>query len=59
MVELVRTAIGYGVMMALQDMAGLERKLRVNPGGSLADALTADAEGFIQTRADLIEAVTA
>lgn len=56
-VDLVRNAIGYGVMMALEDKSGLIAKLSINPGGSLADALTADAEGFVRTRADLVEAV--
>lgn len=58
-VELVRNAIGYGVMMALEGKADLLAKLQsLGPGTTLADALTGDAEKFIETRADLIEAVT-
>lgn len=58
MTELVRTAIGYGVMMALEGQDELVAKLqRLGPNESLADALTGDAEGFIRTRADLVESV--
>lgn len=56
-VDLVRQAIGYGVMMALEGREGLIAKLSAgDPNGSLADALISDAEGFIRTRADLVEA---
>ncbi|UCZ58694.1 hypothetical protein [Mycolicibacterium phocaicum] len=59
MTDLVVNAIGYGVMMALEDREGLIRKIsQAGPSASLADALIPDAEGFIDTRADLVEAVT-
>lgn len=59
-VELVRGAIGNGVLMALEDRAGLLAKLRAaGPGASVADALTADAEEFVRIRGDLVEAVQA
>lgn len=58
MTELVVNAIGYGVMMALEDRDGLIAKLQTLPSkGTLADALVPDAEGFIQTRADLVSSV--
>lgn len=58
LVDLVRGAIGYGVMMALEGKSDLLTKLSALPAnGSLADALTPDAEGFIRMRADLVEAV--
>lgn len=56
--ELALNAMGYGVMMALEDPHGLRAKvLAVGPGGTLADALRADAEAFCVTRADLVQAV--
>lgn len=59
-VELVRGAIGNGVLMALEDQPGLLAKMRAaGPGASVADALTADAEEFVRVRADLVEAVKA
>ncbi|TGB37893.1 hypothetical protein [Mycolicibacterium peregrinum] len=55
-VDLVRQAMGYGVLMALEDRAGLVAKLQaVGPGGSFPDALTSDAEGFVSMRRDLVE----
>lgn len=59
-VDLVRTAMGYGVMMVLDGKAELIAKLQSqSPAGSLADALTDNAEQFIKTRADLVEAIQA
>lgn len=56
--ELVRNAIGCGVMMALENRDELIRKLRSLPAdGTLADALTQDAESFVRYRTDLIEDV--
>lgn len=58
-VDLVRNAMGYGVMMALEGRDELVAKLTAaGVNTSLADALTSDAEGFVRTRADLVEAVT-
>lgn len=58
-VDLVRNAIGYGVMMALEDRADLIAKLSALPvDGSVADALISDAEGFVNIRRDLVEALT-
>jgi hypothetical protein len=48
--------MGYGVMMALEGKDDLIAKL--SAAVSLADALTSDAEGFVDIRADLIEAVS-
>lgn len=45
-VDLVRNAMGYGVMMALEGKDNLIAKLSTSV--SLADALTSDAEGFEQ-----------
>lgn len=56
--DLVRDAIGCGVMMALEGRDELIRKLQRLPAdGSLADALTEDAESFVRIRADLLNAV--
>lgn len=55
-VDLVRNAMGYGVMMALEGKSDLIAKLSTSV--SLADALTSDAEGFVHTRADLVEQLT-
>ena len=58
LIELVQNAIGYGVMMALDGRDELLSKLRaLPPSGSLADALRGNAESFIETRADLAEAL--
>jgi hypothetical protein len=58
-VDLVVNAIGYGVMMALEGKSELVAKLSALPAnGVLADALMSDAEGFIRTRRDLVEALT-
>jgi hypothetical protein len=57
--ELVRAAMGYGVMMALEGKAELIGKLQqLDAHSSLADALTSDAEKFLETRVDLADAVT-
>jgi hypothetical protein len=57
-VDLVVNAIGYGVMMALEGRSELLAKLQALPATStLADALVSDAEGFIRTRRDLVEAL--
>ncbi len=56
--DLVRCAIGYGVMMALEGRDELLAKLQRLPvDGSLADALNEDAERFVRTRADLVQDV--
>jgi uncharacterized protein YegP (UPF0339 family) len=56
--EIVVNAMGYGVVLALKDQDELRAKLTAVRGiGSLADALRVDAEQFIQTRADLVEAL--
>lgn len=58
--DLVTTAIGNGVMIALEGQDGLRRKLLAcGPSGTLADALREDAEEFIRIRADLVEAIEA
>lgn len=58
LIALVQNAIGYGVLMALEDRDALIRKLRALPAtGTLADALRGHAEAFITTRADLTEAL--
>ncbi|SCX34539.1 hypothetical protein [Mycolicibacterium fluoranthenivorans] len=60
LVDLVRNAIGYGVMMAVESPVELRAKLSALPENStLADALTSDAKGFVEIRRDLIEAVEA
>lgn len=57
-VELVRDAIGNGVLMVLGGGPGLIAKLRAgDPGASFAEALTGEAEEFVRIRADLVEAV--
>lgn len=57
-VDLVRQAMGYGVMMALEGRDQLLAKLSAGgASASLVDALTSDAEGFVRTRADLVESV--
>lgn len=57
-VDLVRNAIGYGVMMALENRTGLIRRMQdAGPGVTMTDLLAEDAAGFVQTRADLVEAV--
>lgn len=56
--DLVRIAIGCGVMMALEDRDALLAKLQQLPvNGVLADALTEDAKRFLGTRLDLVEDV--
>lgn len=54
-VNLVRQAMGYGVMMALEGREDLIAKLCTPSNDSLADALTSDAQGFVRTRADLVD----
>lgn len=57
-VDLVRQAMGYGIMMALEDRAGLVAKLSALPThGNLPDALIEDAEEFVSIRTDLVEAL--
>jgi hypothetical protein len=58
-VELVLNAMGFGVMMALEGKPDLLKRLSALPAdGSLADALRSDAEGFVKTRSDLVEALS-
>lgn len=61
-VDLVRQAIGTGIMMALDDPTGLRERLTAalsatGPNVSFTDALTDDAEGFVKMRFDLVGAV--
>jgi hypothetical protein len=57
-VNLVRQAIGYGVMMATEGKSDLVDKLSALPAnGNLPDALTSDAEKFVAIRSDLVEAL--
>jgi hypothetical protein len=57
-VNLVRQAIGYGVMMATEGKSDLVDKLSALPAyRSLSDALTLDAEKFVAIRSDLVEAL--
>lgn len=57
-VDLVRQAIGTGIMMALDDPMGLRAKLTTaGPSASFLDALTEDAEGFVKMRFDLVRAL--
>ncbi len=56
-VNLVRQAMGYGVLMTLEDRAGLLAKMSALPAdSSFPDALTSDAQGFVKTRSDLVDA---
>jgi hypothetical protein len=56
--DLVISAMGYGVMMALEGRSDLLAKLSALPAdGVLGDALISDAENFIRIRRDLVEAV--
>jgi len=55
-VDLVRQAMGYGVMLGTEGRDQLMAKLRALPSdGSFPDALTSDAEGFVEMRNDLVE----
>lgn len=58
-IELVLNAIGCGVMLATHSPQKLHDMLRAaeRDGGTLADALRDEAEAFVVTRADLIEAL--
>lgn len=58
MTDLVRQAMGYGVMLATEGKDRLVAKLQAQgPSGSLPDALIEDAESFLGIRTDLVEAV--
>lgn len=58
LVDLTANAVGYGVMMALEGRADLIRKLQAaGPNATMFDAVKADAESFLVTRADLVEAL--
>ncbi|AEL98212.1 hypothetical protein PBI_BIGNUZ_49 [Mycobacterium phage BigNuz] len=57
-VELVTTAIGYGVMMATEGRDKLRERLQAAPpNASLADVVRAEAEQFVHIRADLVAAL--
>ncbi|ATW60108.1 hypothetical protein SEA_PHILONIUS_49 [Mycobacterium phage Philonius] len=57
-VELVTNAIGYGVMMATEGRDKLRERLQsAPPNTSLADVVRAEAEQFVNIRADLVAAL--
>lgn len=54
-VQLACNAIGYGVMLALEGKSELLAKLQgIPPNGTMYDALLKDAEGFVETRSDIV-----
>ncbi len=56
LVDLTTNAIGYGVMMALENREELLRKVQAaGPEMTMWDVLKPDAKGFLRTRADLVE----
>lgn len=58
LVDLTTNAIGYGVMMALESREELLRKLQAaGPNTTMWDVLKPDAEGFLRTPTDLVEAL--
>lgn len=58
LVALTTNAINYGVMSAVEGRDELVRKLQAaGPNATMFDILKSDAESFLATRADLVEAL--